>query len=116
MDYEKYKSKHHDNMPICPRKPRLTSNRPNEAECQAYAADLKAYTIAKEAYNAQWAEINKERQQLDAAFKADALKECGLEGHPKADKAFSMAWDRGHSGGLPEVYGYLEELAELLLY
>ena len=115
MDYAKYQIKPRENLIPCPRKPSLTTNRPNEAECQAYTVALKAYEIARKAYQAQWAELQKESHRLDAAFKADAIKECGLEGHPKADKAFSMAWDRGHSAGLPEVYMNLEELADLLL-
>lgn len=48
-------------------------------------------------------------------FSADAIDYCGLKGHPKADKAFSMAYDRGHSSGYSEILQELERLAELLL-
>lgn len=61
----------------------------------------------------------RENQRLEAKFKADALYDVGLQGpngqgHPKADKAFALAWDHGHSSGFSEVYNYLQELAELL--
>lgn len=48
-------------------------------------------------------------------FAEDAIEYCGLKGHPKADKAFAMAYDRGHSSGYYEVLQELESLAELLL-
>jgi len=47
-------------------------------------------------------------------FAEDAIDYCGLKGHPKADKAFAMAY-RGHSSGYYEVLQELESLAELLL-
>lgn len=47
-------------------------------------------------------------------FKADALEEVGLTNHPKADKAYELAWSRGHSSGFAEVLFELEELADLL--
>lgn len=37
-----------------------------------------------------------------------------LKGHPKADVAFRIAWDWGHSNGRDEVAHYLDELADLL--
>ena len=58
----------------------------------------------------------KAQRHLDSTvFKKDALEEVGLAGHPKADKAFAMAWERGHSSSLFEVFYELEELANLLL-
>ncbi len=48
-------------------------------------------------------------------FSEDAIEYCGLKGHPKADKAFAMAYERGHSYGYSEVLQELKELAELLL-
>jgi hypothetical protein len=53
--------------------------------------------------------------RLNGEFKAAALAKTGLAGHPKADKAYAMAWDLGHASGLHEVLGYLEEIAEVLL-
>ena len=53
--------------------------------------------------------------QNNPGFEEDAIKYVGLEGHPKADKAFSMAYDRGHSEGHSMVLEELKRLAELLL-
>lgn len=68
----------------------------------------EAYKIARNAYNA-------ETRRLEDEFKADALEETGLAGHPKADKAYDLAWSHGHGSGLHEVLGWLEEYADLLL-
>lgn len=46
-------------------------------------------------------------------FKADLLEENGLTGHPRADRLFRMAYDRG-SGDLTQIVGHFEELAQLL--
>jgi hypothetical protein len=60
----------------------------------------------KEAYNKREGEIYIE-------FKKDALKEVGLTNHPKADKIYSKAWEKGHSAGYNEVFLELQDLAEL---
>ena len=66
--------------------------------------DLKAF----EAYH-------RENGRIDDLFRKDALQEAGLTGHPKAEKAFEMAWERGHSSGYHEVFNCLLPLADLLL-
>lgn len=48
-------------------------------------------------------------------FEADAIDFVGLKGHPRAGKAFSMAYDRGRSGGYSEVLNALIDYAELML-
>lgn len=50
-----------------------------------------------------------------ARFQVDALADVGLTHHPKAKKAFELAWSYGHASGLREVYDHLVELADLLL-
>lgn len=49
-----------------------------------------------------------------AEFKADALREVGLAGHPKADRAFALAEDWAGKERM-NVVGLLEEIAQLLL-
>lgn len=56
----------------------------------------------------------KARNDLEAEFKVDLLDEHGLTGHPKADRAFTMAWDRGHASGYQEVANEFDDLADLL--
>lgn len=47
-------------------------------------------------------------------FKADLLQAHGVTGNPKADRAFSIAWEQGHSCGYSEVAIVFEDLAELI--
>ena len=47
-------------------------------------------------------------------FEKDALAVLGLDDHPKAGKLCAIAWDYGHASGYPEIWNYLQELAELL--
>lgn len=47
-------------------------------------------------------------------FKEDLLDDNGLTDHPKADKAFDIAWDRAHGGSLHDVREYFEEITPLL--
>lgn len=57
-----------------------------------------------------------EGRRLDReVFKDEALVATGLNGHPKADKAFDLAYERGASCGLHEVLSELIDLAELLV-
>lgn len=58
---------------------------------------------------------HKKDEELFDKFKKDALKEVGLLGHPKADKALKFAWEHGHSASYEEVYNWLVDVAELIL-
>lgn len=62
-----------------------------------------------------WQEYQAEHRRLHELFKSDALAEVGLTQHPKANKAFDLAWDDGHGYGLREVLYHLERYADLLL-
>ena len=53
-----------------------------------------------------------ESQVLAELFALEAIHACGLTGHPKANKAFTFAWNKGFE--YSEVLGILEELADLL--
>jgi hypothetical protein len=48
-----------------------------------------------------------------ARFKADTLREVGLAGHPKADRAFAIA--EGWADSTTNVLWLLEDLAKLLM-
>lgn len=75
---------------------------------EEYDKNYELYSEYKKNYR-------KERNRLIALFKSDALKECGITNHQKAEQAFSMAWERGHSEGLYRVLDELEELSGLIL-
>ena len=88
----------------------LYSLNPKEA-----AEEVTKYQVAEATYRTKMKEYVQEEERLRNLFKADAIKEAGLEGHPRAHKAYSMAWQRGHSSGYSDVMSALYEFAELLL-
>lgn len=47
-------------------------------------------------------------------FKKDLAKEFDVEGHPKLDKVFDLAWKNGHAHGFHEVRYFFEEYVELI--
>ena len=48
-------------------------------------------------------------------FRIQAIKAAGLEGHPKANELYEVAWGSGHEGGRDEVLIHLVDLAEIFL-
>lgn len=59
-------------------------------------------------------EWRKQEARLFAQFRVDALAETDLTNHPKADRAFDMAWDERHSSGYMDVFHFLWDLADLM--
>lgn len=47
-------------------------------------------------------------------FKQDLFEEYSVINNPKAEKCFSMAWERGHSSGYKAVVNEFDELVELI--
>lgn len=68
----------------------------------------------KELQRAQRRLHQEEEARLNALFRADLEAEHGLTGHPKANKLWDIAWDRGHSSGLSSVAWEYSDLAELV--
>lgn len=68
----------------------------------------------KEEWNIEAEKYRREVLALRKKFQEDLAEEYELTGHPKEDKVFNMAWDRGHSAGLSEVEQEYAELASLL--
>jgi hypothetical protein len=48
-------------------------------------------------------------------FRVQAIRAAGLEGHPKANDLYEVAWGSGWEGGKEEVLCHLCDLAEMLL-
>jgi len=116
MDYEQYKNT--DPYPDRPAKPVLPSSKVKPAtpsEYRAYAAQLEEYEKAMVEFRAALAVWNKKQGGLEDQFKVDALREAGLEGHPKADIVYRKAWEHGHASGLSDVVYWLQEFAEVVL-
>lgn len=55
-----------------------------------------------------------DEQRLVRVFKEDLEKEFEVEGHPRSEKLFELAWDYGHSSGLSEVLNYYSDLVDLI--
>lgn len=66
------------------------------------------YKKARDEYSKDMSRLHHE------VFKLDLFKEEGVVGNPKADKCFSIAWDRGHGYGLQDVEAYFSEIVELI--
>lgn len=55
-----------------------------------------------------------EQAEVEQWFKTEIAKVLGLEGHPRFDVLFRIAWQQGHSSGFGEVASHCDALAELL--
>lgn len=78
----------------------------NRARFPTRKEDGDNFVIAMRTYR-------EEGQLQREAFKRDALRAVGLSNHPKADKIFEHAWERGHASGIHEVLTQLISIAEL---
>jgi hypothetical protein len=79
-----------------------------------YGRAVGDYEDAKEAVTAQrraWEDGQTEAEQW---FKTELARALRLEGHPKFDALYRIAWQEGHSSGFSEVANYADTLAELL--
>ena len=92
-----------------PKKPKLNGKGYEEID----AMTLEIHEGKMLRYKDQLALYRREQGSKMDTFRADALEYCGLTDHPKADKIYSYAWEKGHSAGYGEVLMHLEELAEL---
>lgn len=70
--------------------------------------------LDKTKYNEAQAAYYENEAKMHALFKKDLFDEYGVSDAPKREKAFSIAWDRGHSGGFPDVASCFSSLAELI--
>lgn len=115
MDFDLYKNK--NPYPIKPKKPEGWNRKiseVNESEIAGLTISLREYNAAMEKYYEEEREYREETSRLYQKFKDDLFKENGVTGNPKAQMAYDMAYDRGHSSGLEEVVYYFEELVELI--
>jgi hypothetical protein len=66
-------------------------------------------------YHKARTEYNKETNRLITLFQDALAIEFDVEGNEKSSRVFHLAWERGHSCGLYEVYQNYEELVDLIL-
>ena len=100
-----------------PRKPKkpLLSRTATSVEAREYAEQLEQWEKDVETWKHERDAYYKENSRLREKLKNDCLEEVGLLGHEKADKAWSYAWEHGHSSGDSEVYLVLQDIVELIL-
>lgn len=55
-----------------------------------------------------------ESMQHRKEFEDDLLDEYGVTNHPKARRAFELAWSYGHADGYQAVVDYFDEIVDLL--
>lgn len=67
-----------------------------------------------EKYKADLDEYRRVSRQREAEFKADLFEEYDVTGHPKADRAFALAWEEGHANGFYEVESFFSRLVLLI--
>jgi hypothetical protein len=51
---------------------------------------------------------------LEEEFRKDLYVDLGIEGHPKADKLYSIAYEQGHNSGMYDVYLIAKDLVEII--
>ncbi len=102
-----------DNLkfPYKPQQPIKTSDMTNAQ----YGEYLDAWERDVEVWKKQVTEYKKQTAYINNAFKNEVLTALGIASHPKAEKLWDMAWDKGHSHGFYQIASEAEELAELLL-
>jgi len=100
--------------PQPPTKPYLDPDEEDSAVIRLFADQLEQYAADKKKYLIELSEYRKKEAEKYAQFKKDAIKEAGLTGHPKADKAFELAYKDAHSEGLVAVWNRFDDLADLL--
>jgi hypothetical protein len=84
-----------------------------ESKCECCGGILKE--DGKEKYRAAIARYHEDTGVKHQLFKYTCCIETGLQyGTTPTNKAFQIAWSRGKSAGLHEVFYELQELAELL--
>lgn len=99
--------------PVRPSKPVLQKNA-TSAQAREYADLLAAYESAGDNFNASREAYRAEENRLYAKFREDVESEYGMREHPKREKLWAKAWDRGHSEGLSQVLWWYDDLYELV--
>ena len=115
--YENIKAGVYEPDMVYPKRPKkpvhsiMTSNQSRE-----YAFELEKFEGEYQVYEKEMKEYREQKNSKYSLFKKDALEYCGISiDHNKADRAFGMAWERGHSSGLHDVIHELEELSDLII-
>ena len=81
-------------------------------ECGSNTMDIWEKEI--ELYQKKQTEYKDKSMSLHEEFRTDIFREFGVDGNPKKDKCFSIAWEHGHAYGYSDVYSYFSDIVELI--
>ena len=81
---------------------------------EEYPNALIQEVLGEEAYRAHLKEYNDESAKLQDEFVNDLFENFNVTDNPKRFKCFELAWEKGHSNGLEEVYNEFYDLVELI--
>ena len=81
---------------------------------EEYPNALIQEILDEEAYKAQRKEYNDESAKLHEEFVNDLFENFNVTDNSKRQKAFDLAWEKGHANGLEEVYNEFYDLVELI--
>ena len=83
---------------------------------QVFKEDVATQKIVDNVeYKKHLQEYHKEESKLHEEFRRDLFEEFGVTDHPKADKMYGYAWEKGHAYGFSEVYSYFSDIVELVV-
>lgn len=111
-DYEYYSGVDIE-YPMRPRKPVL-SRSPTAAEARSYATEIEVYENAKPAHDAEMKNYRAKMAERLASFQQELKQDFNLS-DAEFDAVWSLAWDRGHSSGLHEVYCEFADLVTMAI-
>ena len=75
---------------------------------------VKQEVVDEEAFKKDMNEYQRLSRQKEHEFKEDLKEEFGVLDNPKAERAFALAWEKGHSAGLEDVYSKFDDFVELI--
>jgi hypothetical protein len=70
--------------------------------------------VKKASYDRRRKEYSEEQASLENLFKHALFFYTNVEDNPKADSAYSIAWEKGHSSGFAEVYNEFMDIVDLI--
>ena len=89
-------------------------NRPVSKLKEDYPNAVIQQVLDEEAYKAHLNEYHAETTRLDEEFQNDLFEDFDVSDNPKRFKCFELAWERGHSSGVGDVYNCFGDLVELI--
>ena len=98
-----------------PKEPLLINNKPTKEDIEDYTKKVEQYNIDLAEYKIENEIYESESRRLWDLLEEKIKEDSGLNTIPEQyrDKVYSYAYQRGHSSGYGEVYGYLCDLVNI---